>query len=412
MLFNVRLPTIFETLSLLSILSPFAKASTFPNQPNAFKGVTINAAGTLAVACTSNQWFLRAGVSTAAWTLGTASTGLSGMVNVAMNNVGDIITFAGTDGFRAYYGAGVPIVVGTLPTLITTSSSNVNSLAMTPTAAGVQIMGTLDGGLWTSSTSAAGFVKYVRVGPNAGAGENFVPIGAVAVSGTTYGALGVTYTGANGRGYSATTSTDFSVISNLPTGTGALTSMCMTSATLWYATFRSAAAGTTVAVQKSSDVSSSAWAVVQNATVFPTAQHVTSSAAGGVIVVCANDQVFVSADDGATFQVEFPYFDQALQSWSNIMPETPLRAAVSETAGVEIVVITRLSIYSATCSYSSENILCAWVVVSIQTSTATYLSQEGSSISGKNGDIHYSSNNGGLSWNVELQVSDAQKNLL
>lgn len=406
MLFNIRLPTIFETLSLLSILSPFANASTFPNQPNPFTGVTINAAGDLAVVCTSNQWFIRSGASTVAWTLGTASTGLSGMIGVAMNSDGSTVTFAGNDGFRAY--SGLTISSTTLPTLVTTSSSNVNSLSMT--TGGLQAMGTLDGGIWTSAANAGSFVKYVRVGANAGAGENFVPIGAVGTYGTVVGALGVTYADTNGRGYvNSDLGTDnFAVIANKPTESGALTSLCLASATQWYATFRSAANGGTVAVQGSA--SDAAWAdvAVGNDTVFPTAQHIASANGGVYLVVCANDQVLISSDSGTNFELTFPYFDQALQSWSSLMPDTPLKAAISSTAGLEVVVITRLSIYSATCSYGAA-VSCAWSVVSIQTSTATYLAQEGSNISGKSGDVHYSSNNGGLSWNVQLQSGDVQK---
>lgn len=332
------------------------------------------------------------------------------MIGVAMNDDGDTITFAGNDGFRAYFTAGVPVVVGTLPDLITTSSSNVNSLSMTSTAAGVQAMGTLDGGIWTSTAGATGFVKYVRVGPNAGAGENFVPIGAVGTFDTVVGALGVSYSSTNGRGYINTNpaSANFAAITNKPTGSGALTSLCLATATQWYATFRSLPDGTDVAVQVTTDNGDNAWGDVENATVFPTAQHIASANAGVFLVVCANDQVLISSNSGDDFEVTYPYFDQALQTWSAIMPDTPLKAAISYTAGVEVVVITRLSIYSATCSYGAA-VSCSWSVVSIQTSTATYLAQEGSNISGKSGDVHYSSNNGGLSWNVQLQSGDVQK---
>lgn len=369
----------------------------------------MNGDGTYQIACTSTQWFYyTAGV----WTLGTTSTGLSGMIGVAMSaetgtDSTKSVTFAGTDGFRAYYSASAP-ADGTLPTIATTGITNAKSLKVSGSDDTVyQIMGTYDGGVWVSRATSTGFVKYVRVGPNGGAGENFFPIGAVAATGTNFGAISVNYN----RVYTASTG-DFSLASGTPnSGYRFMTGMAMMDANNWYATFAGDTQGPTYGLQYSTDASAS-WSAYLNST-FIQAQDIAisssvNSAGFRSFVFLSSDKVYLSGDSGVTYYVVEGKLNPATGTRDQYVKETPLKVAINSD-GTRITFVTRLNIFfGSSCTYATGGVFesCEWSSVSIQTSTATYISQSPHEIHGRNGGVEYRSLDGGFSWSVNLVKTD------
>lgn len=345
-------------------------AQTSPFQPNPLTGVDLNSDGSFAVACTSTQWFFRNGLSTAIWQLGD-SVNLSGMVSIGVSSDSKGLTFAGNDGFKTFYDS-IPFstrfrTINSLPSPTFISSANVNSLSVSGAAlVSYQIMGNLDGGLWVSTANCNSFVKYVRVGANSDSGQLIVPIGVVSsFGGSKMGALGLLYQ--NGYSFAGT---QFNIISSLPSQGSYLTSLSITSDT-WYATFHPNSSNG--ALQKS--VLDGPWETVANSTAFPTAQSVSVAGSSGQwIFVCSTDQVWLSSDFGSTFHLQSPHYDYSLKIWTTFIPDTPLLGSIAYAGSgttVEVIFITRLGLYSATCNPS-----CSWTNVSIMTSTASFLTKE------------------------------------
>lgn len=393
----------------LLVIFPFANASIYPVQPNAFTAIAMNGDGTYIVACTSTQWFYYTDLT--GWLLGTVSTGLSGMLGVGLSaetTVSKTITFAGTDGFRAYYDGNVP-AAGAFPPIATTGITSARSLSISGTDATVyQIMGTLDGGVWVSRATSTGFVKYVRVGPNAGAGEPMYPIGAVSARSNTFGAISVNYN----RAYTSTTG-DFTATAKVPiAGYRYMTDMAMLNANVWYATFAGNEVDT--ALQMTTNVESSDWVPYLNNTLFHQAQAIAISSGVNAqalytFVILASDKVLVSGDSGVNYDYASGVLDPATGLPSQYTRASPLDVAVNSD-GTRISFITRLGIYvGVNCGYSTGGKFtgCTWSSVSIETSTSTYIAQNSAgAISGRNGGIEFKSENGGLSWDVSLIKTD------